>query len=172
MTGRQDTASAWLICRLTTLVGRYLEAWFPEASLGRLPPTCHPALFRLNAQRGRPKHFIAVGSKILAMPPREKQDDLDRGGAYLDVRVRGLTFVPRHTDEYWPIYFHMGSKLFALGSSSFQCLDMRLLEEEEEGHIVGSSSCGATSRSRPSTQVLLPRMWFTLTNKPFSSALG
>ncbi|CAL4935922.1 unnamed protein product [Urochloa decumbens] len=58
------------------------------------------------------------------MPPREGKDGRDRGGACLDVWTRGLTFIPRHTDDYRLIYFHIGTRLFALGMSSFQYLDV------------------------------------------------
>ncbi|CAL4927325.1 unnamed protein product [Urochloa decumbens] len=82
------------------------------------------SFFHLPAQRGKPWHFSAIGSKILAMPPRGEQDGLDPGSGCLDVLTRAVTYVPRHTDEHRPIYFHIGNRLFMLGMSSFQYLDL------------------------------------------------
>uniref|UniRef100_A0A0E0GEE6 Uncharacterized protein n=1 Tax=Oryza nivara TaxID=4536 RepID=A0A0E0GEE6_ORYNI len=83
-----------------------------------------PPFFRWNAQRGMPLHFVAIGSKILAMPPMEEKrdtDHLDVGGACFDVRTGCVVFVPRHGD---PVYFQIGSRLFTLGCSRFQLLDL------------------------------------------------
>ena len=86
------------------------------------------SFFRLEAKRGMPWYFTAIGSKILAMPPRQEQDNFDKGSTCLNVCMRGVTFIPRHMDVHRPIYFHMGSMLFVLGSSSFQCINLLLLE--------------------------------------------
>ncbi|OEL26808.1 hypothetical protein BAE44_0012171 [Dichanthelium oligosanthes] len=92
---------------------------------------CLPSpFFRLKARRELPMYFTAaLGSKIMAMHPKEDGGSPNSGGAFFDVHTRSLNFIPRHMDDFRPIYFSIGNSLLALTSSSFQLLDLPLIDD-------------------------------------------
>ncbi|CAN6309387.1 unnamed protein product [Urochloa humidicola] len=84
-----------------------------------------PPILRLKARRELPMFFTtALGSKILAMHPKEDGGNPNSGGAFFDIHTRSLDFIPRHMDRFSPIYFSIGSRLFVLGSFSFEVIDL------------------------------------------------
>jgi hypothetical protein len=91
-----------------------------------------PAPFiRLEATRGRPEFFAAVGTKILATHPRNDFSyALVPGGILpiVDVHSRGVNFAPGELYPQHPIYLPVGDEeLFCLDMDTFKMLSMKPL---------------------------------------------
>ncbi|CAL4978512.1 unnamed protein product [Urochloa decumbens] len=92
----------------------------------RLPPP----FIRLEATRGCPEFFAAVGTKILATHPRFDFGDTVPGGILpiIDVRSRGVHFAPGELYPQHPIYLPVGNEeIFALDMDTFKMLSMKPL---------------------------------------------
>ncbi|CAL4952498.1 unnamed protein product [Urochloa decumbens] len=93
----------------------------------RLPPP----FIRLEATRGCPEFFAAVGTKILATHPRcDFSNALAPGGILpiIDVRSQGVNFAPGELYPQHPIYIPVGDEeLFALDMDTFKMLSMKPL---------------------------------------------
>jgi hypothetical protein len=91
-----------------------------------------PPFIRLEATRGCPEFFAAVGTKILATHPRVEFGDAARvpGGTLpiVDVRSRGVNFAPGELYPQHPIYLPVGDEeLFALDIHTLKTLSMKPL---------------------------------------------
>nr|TKV91414.1 hypothetical protein SEVIR_9G095100v2 [Setaria viridis] len=76
---------------------------------------------KIDARRELPMFFAtALGSRIVAMHPKEDRGNPNCGGAFFDVHTACLNFIPRHAHaaEFMPIYFSIGNKRLALGCST------------------------------------------------------
>ncbi|KAF8677176.1 hypothetical protein HU200_046649 [Digitaria exilis] len=105
-----------------------------SAEQRRLPPP----FIRLEATRGSPEFFAAVGTKILATHPRSDDQDIL---PLIDVRSRGVNLAPGELYPRHPIYIPVGDdEIFALDTHTFKMLSMKplclpLLEDEFSNKI-------------------------------------
>ncbi|XP_024311471.1 uncharacterized protein LOC112269282 [Brachypodium distachyon] len=107
-----------------------------------------PPFIRLEAARGCPEFFAAVGTKILATHPRDDFVDPPVPGGILpivDVRSRGVNFAPGELYPEDPIYIPVGDEeIFALDMETFKTLSMKPLWpprlEFEYRHQIGEWS--------------------------------
>ncbi|KAF8685894.1 hypothetical protein HU200_043811 [Digitaria exilis] len=92
-----------------------------SAKQRRLPPP----FIRLEATRGYPEFFAAVGTKIMATHPRT---DFQEILPMIDVRSRGVNLAPGELYPHHPIYLPVGDEeLFALDMHTFKMLSMKPL---------------------------------------------
>ncbi|CAL4969280.1 unnamed protein product [Urochloa decumbens] len=99
-----------------------------------------PILFRLQAPRGLPRHFAAIGTKILAMHPNGRDLPFFCNSLFpvFDIAELGLIFGPRpKADWVDPIYIPAGGdRLFALACDSFELLSPPPLGEPTNPSVV------------------------------------
>nr|XP_034589803.1 uncharacterized protein LOC117851993 [Setaria viridis] len=84
----------------------------------------------LEAPRGYPLFFAAVGTRIVATHPRDPWDDGSVPGDFMpivDVRSRGVTFGPGQMDHDIPIYLPVHNGLLALDNCTFSMLSFEPL---------------------------------------------
>ncbi|TVU51375.1 hypothetical protein EJB05_02800, partial [Eragrostis curvula] len=90
-----------------------------------------PPFIRLEATRGCPEFFAAVGTKILATHPRDDfVGALEPGGVLpiVDVRSRGVNLAPGELYPHRPIFIPLGDdEIFALDMDTFKTLSMKPL---------------------------------------------
>jgi len=100
---------------------RKLNLSVAGAEQRRLPPP----FIRLEATRGFPEFFAAVGTKILATHPRNCSGDIL---PIIDVRSPGVNFAPGELYPQHPIFLPVGDEeLFALDMDTFKMLSMKPL---------------------------------------------